>query len=291
VKTLNTLVGDLEDLLSGPHQAPEGEVNNLSVRIADAVRDRLAEENSRPTTLRLSNIGRPDRQLYYELTRDHVSTIAPNTKLIFLFGAIWEEILLFLIKEAGHTVENEQETVKVGGIVGHKDCDVDGVTVDIKSASGMSFRDKFVKENIFFQEKDSFGYLAQLSAYVQGKSEHEYHNHDLPGAFIVVNKVSGEVAVVHVDSLEMIDAEERVAHVKEMLNKDTLPERCYTPVPDGKSGNERLPSLCAYCDFKEECWSDANEGKGLRHFKYARATKAFTTVKRLPNTAEEVVII
>ena len=38
--------------------------------------------------------------------------------------------------------------------------------------------------------------------------------------------------------------------------------------PDGESGNRKLAIGCMYCDYKVDCWKDANDGKGLRKFDY-----------------------
>ena len=74
--------------------------------------------------------------------------------------------------------------------------------------------------------------------------------------------------------------------LKNKLNSDTPPEKCYQPVPEGKKGNMRLPTGCAYCGFKNECWSDANNGRGLRAFKYSNGVKYFTRILSTPNVQE-----
>ena len=171
---------------------------------------------------------------------------------------------------------DEQGEKRVDGIVGHMDARVNGVVVDIKSASQRSF-DKFVKGTIF--DDDPFGYIAQLSGYADGEDE---------AAFIVMNKVTGQIHVCSLDSMEMIDFKEKVKSVKSIVKDDSPPERCYSDIPDGKSGNRKLATGCAYCDFKIQCWKDANGGKGLRKFKYSNGSRFFTkVVKRPPKDIEE----
>ena len=58
----------------------------------------------------------------------------------FLYGHIPERVVLFLTELAGHKVTDEQKEVKVGGILGHMDCKIDGEVIDIKSASGYVFQ-------------------------------------------------------------------------------------------------------------------------------------------------------
>ena len=38
-----------------------------------------------------------------------------------------------------------------------------------------------------------------------------------------------------------------------------------------------------YCDYKKICWSDANNGKGLRVFDYSDGKHFLTHVEREPN--------
>ena len=73
-----------------------------------------------------------------------------------------------------------------------------------------------------------------------------------------------------------------------MVSNDSLPDKCYSSVPDGKSGNYKLPVGCVYCGHKRDCWSDSNNGKGLRVFKYARGKRFLTDVRKEPEVEEVV---
>ena len=73
---------------------------------------------------------------------------------------------------------------------------------------------------------------------------------------------------------------------KKAVKLKTPPERCYNPIPDGKSGNMQLPKGCVYCRHKFECHKDANEGKGLRVFKYSNGNRYLTQVPKVPNVIE-----
>ncbi len=183
---------------------------------------------------------------------------------------ILEHLLLLLIKTAGYKVTEEQGEKRIDGIVGHMDARVNDVVVDIKSASQRSF-DKFVKGTIF--DDDPFGYIAQISGYAYGEDE---------AAFVVMNKVTGQIHVCAIDSMEMIDFKEKIKDVKSLMKSNVPPDRCYSDIPDGKSGNRKLAAGCAYCDFKVECWKDSNNGKGLRKFKYSNGSRFFTKVVKRP---------
>jgi len=65
-----------------------------------------------------------------------------------------------------------------------------------------------------------------------------------------------------------------------------IPDRCYSAIPDGKSGNMRLPIGCVYCRHNRVCWSDSNEGKGLRTFKYASGKRHLVKVAKTPDVEE-----
>jgi hypothetical protein len=41
-----------------------------------------------------------------------------------------------------------------------------------------------------------------------------------------------------------------------------------------------------YCNYKNDCWSDSNEGNGLRIFKYSNGLKYFTKVVSEPRVEE-----
>jgi hypothetical protein len=74
----------------------------------------------------------------------------------------------------------------------------------------------------------------------------------------------------------------------EVLASDTPPERCYEAEFDYKTGNEKLAIGCVFCDFKKECWKDANNGEGLKGYKYAAMPFPLylTKVVKEPRVAE-----
>lgn len=66
----------------------------------------------------------------------------------------------------------------------------------------------------------------------------------------------------------------------------TSTKKCYDPVPDGKSGNLKLNSNCSYCAFKDKCWASANNGQGLRKFRYSNGIQEFVEVFNTPRVEE-----
>jgi hypothetical protein len=73
---------------------------------------------------------------------------------------------------------------------------------------------------------------------------------------------------------------------KQAMVKGSIPDRCYPPVEDGKSGNLKLSVGCSYCGYKFKCWDDVNEGKGLRTFIYSNGPRFLVNVEREPDVYE-----
>jgi|TARA_R110000851_G_scaffold312684_2_gene474010 hypothetical protein len=228
--------------------------------------------------LRMSNIGRPLKRLWYDLKSENSTPERINapTYIKFLYGHLLEVLLLFFVKLTGHVVEAEQKEISVSGIKGHMDCKIDGEVIDIKTASGYSFR-KF-KEGTLAQS-DSFGYLSQLAGYEEAEKTSN-------GGFLVMNKETGELTTFIPDDLDKPNIVYKIKEVKKAISLDYPPEFCYYPVPEGVSGNMKLPRDCTYCPHKFECHKDANDGVGLRAFKYAKGIVYLTKVEKLPNVQE-----
>jgi hypothetical protein len=275
-KSIETLVDDIYSLFNG-HTADPVRAAAFGQAVADIIVQRLAETD-RKFTLRMSAVGKPDRKLWYEANATDKEKLPPNVRMKFLYGDILECLLLFLATEAGHTVENQQGVVEVNGILGHLDGVIDGALVDVKSASTHSFR-KFKEGNL--ADDDPFGYMEQLAGYNEGVKA------DRAG-FLVIDKTLGHIVFneIPVDDLKALNVPERIEHLKEVVASPDIPERCYSPVPDGESGNMRLNTNCSYCDFKFDCWKDANNGIGLRTFLYSKGPTHFTHIEKEPRVME-----
>ena len=284
MKTVDTLVEDIYDLFSlDPIKMNEKEVDKHIDTFGEMLKVHIkAFMYEQPRTrgnLRLSAIGKPDRQLWYDVnSKKEIEDLAPSTRIKFLYGYILEELLLLCASIAGHKVTDQQKEVSVEGVLGHQDAMIDDVLVDCKSASGFSFK-KF-KDNKLLED-DPFGYIGQISAYAQANGVNE-------AAFLVIDKSSGEICLTPIHQMEMDNATNRVKHLKGMVVDDHVPDRCYAPVPDGESGNLKLAIGCIYCNHKRECWSNANQGKGIRAFKYSRGLNFLVQVSKEPKVEEVI---
>ena len=228
----------------------------------------------------MSKLGTPDRKLWYE----HHSTQKENTQaknaLKFVYGDIIEQLIIFLAKECGHTVEDEQKEWDIDGIIGHQDAKIDGIVVDVKSASSYAFR-KFSERSLF--KDDPFGYIAQLSAYAHANGADT-------ASFIGVNKETGELCLLPLSEVDTINPIKRIEQVKKLAAPDApKPEKkCYEPIPHNKSGNMQLHKNCTYCPFAKDCWKDANNGKGIRYFNYSNGLVPLVKVLEEPKVEEVI---
>jgi len=276
MKQIETLVEDIYQAIDDGFEPTNEALEDLVETVVHSVvRQFSPKYRENRNTLRMSNIGKPSCQIWHEVNNSTKEPLTPDTRIKFLFGDIVEALLIFLTKEAGHKVTHEQHEVKVDGIKGHLDCKIDGVTVDIKSASSYSF--KRFKEGTL-ADRDPFGYIAQVSGYAHAEKEDK-------AGFLVMDKQLGKLTYMAVPEMDMIDVPKRIKELKKIVEADE-PVRCFDDVPDGKSGNLKLDTNCSYCPFKETCWSDANDGQGLRLFIYSNGPRWLTHIERVPDVKE-----
>jgi len=282
-KTLDTLVQDIYNTIEvlADDEAidiPEKMYEEFGRDMEDALRHWATPVERPKNGLRMSNIGRPTRRLWYDLNLEGATKERINgpTFIKFLYGHLLEVLLLFFVRLTGHVVEGEQKEVTVEGIKGHMDSVIDGEVIDVKTASGYAFK-KF-KDGTLAQN-DSFGYLSQLAGYEEAEQTNN-------GGFLVMNKETGELTVFIPDDLDKPNIVHRIKEVKQAMKKKTPPAYCYTPIAEGAAGNMKLPRDCNWCPHKFECHKDANDGKGLRTFQYAKGLVYLTHVAKLPNVQE-----
>ena len=277
-KTIDTLVEDIYSLFTSnePTKISANVLQEFAKDVTDAVVNALTEERKPRNNLRLSMIGQPARKVWYSVRSTEQEELAGSDYIKFLYGDILEALLVFLSKVSGHKVSDQQKQVVLNDVVGHQDAVVDNVLVDFKSASSFSFK-KFTEGMVF--KDDPFGYVAQLSAYAQANNARE-------AGWVVIDKTTGQIAYCPVHQMEMINASQKIDYLRNAIKDSEPPSRCYDDVPDGKSGNMQLAVGCNYCPYKFDCWSDANNGKGLRAFQYANNVKYLTNVDSEPNVPE-----
>jgi len=232
---------------------------------------------NREFTLRMSNIGKPARQLWFEKRDENVNnSINGPTQVKFLYGHMLEEIALMLVRMVGYSVTDEQKEVDVNGVLGHMDCKINGEVVDVKTASKFAFN-KF--RNGTLADDDPFGYLGQLAGYEEAEGTAD-------GGFLVINKESGELCLYQPDDFDKPVITKKITETIKALDLDSKPEMCYNPIPDGKKGNIKLPKGCSWCKYKFECHKDSNDGEGLRAFRYSNGMTYLTHVEVEPKVEE-----
>jgi hypothetical protein len=274
---ISRLIPDIYARLDVPVPFEEEEVLAFGHNLAKKLANRLAEERG-AQTLRLSNWGsKCERQLYLKINMPHlVETLPAHVRLKFLMGDIAEEVLLFLAKAAGHTVEGEQDELEVAGVVGHRDGIIDGRLVDAKSASPYGFK-KFQEHGL--EADDPFGYIGQLGSY-HSASRDDPRVHDKEKAsFLAIDKVSGKLVLDTYSFKDSGNLEPALEAKKEML-RGPIPPRGYEDEEMGKSGNRKLGVACSYCPVKSSCWPN------LRVFGYSQGPVFLTVVADPPRVPE-----
>lgn len=269
----------LEKLSDGtPLPVTQGDIDLVVGNIRKALISwAIPEKRNRDFTVRMSNVGKPERQLWFEKNDENLSkSIDGPTQIKFLYGHLLEEIVLMLVRMAGHEVTDEQKEVDVNGILGHMDCKIDGEVVDVKTASRFAFK-KFSEGRL--PQDDPFGYLGQLSGYESAEGTSD-------GGFLVMNKESGELCMYQPRQEDKLNITDKIDNLIPSLELDTPPKLCYDPIPDGKKGNMKLPKGCNWCKYKYECHKDANDGAGLRTFKYSNGLTYLTEVVAEPKVEE-----
>lgn len=274
-KSLNTLVEDIFGLFdpNHTHTPDEEHLDEVAEQFKNLLRTRLAEREQVDNPLRFSALGKKDRQIWYMAKGTKGEDLNAKTYFKFLYGDVIELLILFLAKESGHNVELQQHEIEVEGVKGHIDAIIDGVVVDVKSASPYGFS-KFKKNDIL--GNDPFGYVQQLAGYSS------ILNPGKEAAWVAFDKVGGDICVTPLSNsiIEDHDPGPRIDHLKEVIQQDEPPERCYDDLPDGKSGNRKLDTPCSYCAYKWTCWP------GLRGFAYANGPKYLTHVGKEPDVPE-----
>ena len=246
-KTIDTLVADIYNLVNTGKKKPDQEaLFALGSTVMDAVRRQLWMATSdMPGRLRMSNIGKPcSRSLWYDINGDDkVESLSPETRLKFMIGDIVEALVVYLAKEAGHSVTDQQAEIEMEGIKGHIDCVIDDELVDIKSASSFAMK-KF--KNGTLPNDDPFGYISQISGYGNALGKKR-------GTFLAFDKSSGELATYTHSQLE--NTEIKIKEVKAAVALPEPPDRCFETVKDRQTSRQKLGVNCSYCSHKHTCWA------------------------------------
>ena len=251
----------MSDAIDGKTTFSEETAKRIGEEVAEAVIRQFGSGQSRKEfRLRMSNIGRPTCQLWFEKNKPESALPKPSTFVMnMMIGDIVEAIFKGLLKEAKVDFDDtDQVTLDVGDsngtrVSGSYDLIMGGAVDDIKSASDWSYRNKF-ESYASLKKSDPFGYIGQLTGYAKASDKRA-------GGWWVVNKANGDFKYVPA----AIDMRKELTKLKETVEKvnENKFERCFEAVPEtyrGKpSGNMVLNDNCRFCDYRFECWPNMQE--------------------------------
>ena len=119
---MDNLVQDIYHMAetkSHPARVPAEQIfKDFGSNMETILREWLYPKDYSGGTLRMSNIGQPDRKLWYRHRRSEYKgeKLRANTLIKFLYGHLIEEMVLALVKLSGHDVTDEQKRVELEGI-------------------------------------------------------------------------------------------------------------------------------------------------------------------------------
>jgi len=230
-------------------------------------------------SLRLSQMGEKcPSQLWHSIhSAAHAEPFHPWTLIKFDIGHILEAYVTELCKAAGHEVTGEQDELILDGVKGHRDCVVDGCTVDVKSLNSRSFQ--ALKAGLAPQDLFLRDYLDQLDGYVVAASEDPLVRVKDRGYILAIDKTLGHL-YLYEHKIRESNIRDRIAEHKRIVNLDVPPRCSCGTVADGKSGNIKLDTKASYNSFKYCCFPH------LRTFLYANGPVYLTKVVRKPGVTE-----
>tara|TARA_S200002703_G_scaffold41817_2_gene36270 strand:+ start:1467 stop:2321 length:855 start_codon:yes stop_codon:yes gene_type:complete len=249
----------MDKAVKGDSEISEDTIKQVADDVSDAMRRQFGSGKSRGDfRLRMSNVGRPTCQLWYDKNKPEVALPLPTTFIMnMMLGDIVEAVFKGLLKEADVKYkDSEQVTLELAedNINGSYDIVIDNAVDDIKSASDWSYKNKFESYETL-ANGDGFGYIGQLAGYAKASGKRA-------GGWWVVNKANGAFKYVPATGL---DVETEVGKIQDTVNtvKENKFERCFEPVPEtfrGKAtGNTVLNSGCKFCAYRLDCWDNLTE--------------------------------
>ena len=251
----------MSDAANGKTNFSEDTAKRIGAEVAEAVIRQFGSGKSRDEfRLRMSNIGRPTCQLWFDKNKPETALPKPSTFVMnMMIGDIVEAVFKGLLTESGVDYEDtDKVSLPVGDsndtiVSGSYDLIVDDAVDDVKSASDWSYRNKFESYDTL-SKSDPFGYVGQLAGYAQASGKRA-------GGWWVVNKANGDFKYVPA-ALEMQKELTKLKETVEKVNENKF-ERCFEAVPEtyrGKpSGNMVLNDNCRFCDYRFSCWPNMQE--------------------------------
>ena len=248
----------LENATSGKSAMSQENIEQVATDIKDALNRQFNTKRDEEFRLRMSNIGRPSCQLWFEKNKPETALPKPTTFVMnMMIGDIVEAVFKAVLREANVKFENSDtvslEIDEKTTISGSYDLVMNDAVDDIKSASDWSYKYKFDSYESL-HSGDSFGYVGQLAGYAKASNKKA-------GGWWVVNKANGQFKYVpaHIDMDIELD---KIKKNIKATESDKL-VRCFEPEPEtfrGKpTGNMVLNKNCTFCSYRQSCWEDLKE--------------------------------
>lgn len=243
-------------VLAGKKGMDQSIIDKIMSDVGDAMNKQFNSGPRDAFRLRMSNIGRPTCQLWFDKNEpEYKEAFPPRFLMMMMIGDIVEAVFKGLLRGADVDFEdNAKVTLDLDGrkINGEYDMKLDGKVDDVKSASPWSYDNKFSSFEAL-NSGDGFGYIPQLVGYAEAEGAPV-------GGWWVVNKVNGAfkyVSAANVDKEKVLDEmKDTVAYIDE----DKPFKRCFEPVPETfyrkLTGNIILSKMCGFCDYKKRCWPE-----------------------------------
>ena len=249
----------LDDATNGKSSMSAKTIAGIKKDIGEALKRQFGSRTKRRKfQLRMSNVGRPTCQLWFEKNQPEKSHPLPTTFVMnMMLGDIVEAVFKGLIREAKVKFDDSDKVfLNIGNqkVSGTYDLVLNDAVDDIKSASDWSYRNKFDSFDTVSAD-DAFGYVGQLAGYAKAVGKKA-------GGWWVVNKANGSFKYVPADN---IDVDKEVAKLEENVKKveSNKFERCYDSEEEtfrGKpTGNRVLSKTCSFCRYKHACWETLQE--------------------------------
>jgi len=248
----------LENATSGKSAMSQDNIEQVATDIKDALNRQFNTKRDEKFRLRMSNIGRPSCQLWFEKNKPETALPKPTTFVMnMMIGDIVEAVFKAVLREANVKFENSDtvslEIDEKTTISGSYDLVMNDAVDDIKSASDWSYKYKFDSYESL-HSGDSFGYVGQLAGYAKASNKKA-------GGWWVVNKANGQFKYVRAD----IDMDTELDKIKKNIKATESDKlvRCFEPEPEtfrGKpTGNMVLNKNCTFCSYRQSCWDGLKE--------------------------------
>jgi len=255
-----TLHRFLSEATDGERVLSDANIDKIAEDVKEALHRQLGSQNSRKEfRLRMSNIGRPTCQLWFEKNQPEKALPFPKNFIMnMMLGDIVEAVFKGLLRQAGVAYENSKKVsmeLKIDKkIEGTYDIVMDDAVDDIKSASDWSYKNKFESFDTLASE-DPFGYVGQLAGYAQATNKRA-------GGWWVINKANGNFKYVPADGLDLTKEIDKLSSNLDVVESNEF-KRCFEPVEEtfrGKpTGNKVLTKTCSFCRYKHACWENLQE--------------------------------